>query len=84
MLDIACDGDTPGLGIVTSEALCARLEALLEISDAIASHQSLPVLFPILAAKLAKVISFAGLGLTLYDPERRVEKVYVLESPTVT
>jgi len=69
---------------VTSDALCTRYEALLEISDAIASHQSLPVLFPILAAKLAKVISFAGLGLTLYDPERRVEKVYVLESPTVT
>jgi len=47
--------------MMTSEALSARLEALLEISDAIASHQSLPVLFPILAAKLAKVISFAGL-----------------------
>ena len=38
---------------VTSDALCTRYEALLEISDAIASYQSLPVLFPILAAKLA-------------------------------
>ena len=84
MLQIARNSDVPEMTMMTSEALCARLEALLEISDAIASHQSLPILFPILAAKLAKVISFAGLGLTLYDPERRVEKVYVLESPTVT
>ena len=30
------------------------------------------------------MISFAGVGLTLYDLERGVEKVYVLESPTVT
>ena len=69
---------------VTSDALCTRYEALLGISDAIASYQSLPVLFPILAAKLAKLMSFAGLGLTLYDPERRVERLYVLESPIVT
>jgi len=80
----ACYCNTPGMGTMTSEALCARLEALLEISDAIASHQSLPVLFPILAAKLAKLMAFAGLGLSLYDPERRVEKLYVLESPIVT
>ena len=84
MLHTARYGNPPSMAMMASEALCARLEALLEISDAIASHQSLPVLFPILAAKLAKVMSFAGLGLTLYDPERRVEKVYVLESPAVT
>ena len=82
MSSMACNGNTPRKG--TPEALSARLEALLEISDAIASHQSLPVLFPILAAKLAKLMSFAGLGLSLYDPERKVEKLYVLESPMVT
>jgi hypothetical protein len=70
MSSMACNRNTPSMGIMTPEALSASLEALLEISDAIASHQSLPVLFPILAAKLAKLMSFAGLGLSLYDPER--------------
>jgi formate hydrogenlyase transcriptional activator len=69
---------------VTPDSLRARYEALLEISDAIASHQSLPSLFRVLVPSLAKLMSFAGLGLTLYDLERQVTKLYVLESSTVT
>src|SRR5271157_856495 len=74
----------PGMRMIRPDSLRARYEALLEISDAIASHQNLPALFRVLAPSLAKLMSFAGLGLTLYDPERGVEKLYVLESPTVT
>jgi formate hydrogenlyase transcriptional activator len=77
-------GNTPAMGVTTLEAFCARDRALLEISDAIASYQSLPLLFPTLAARLAELMSFAGLGLTLYDSERGIEKLYVLESPIVT
>ena len=69
---------------VTSDSLRARYEALLEISDAIASHQNLPALFRVLVPSLAKLMSFAGLGLMIYDPERQVTKLYVLESSTVT
>jgi formate hydrogenlyase transcriptional activator len=67
-----------------SDSLRARYEALLEISDAIASHLSLPALFRVLVPSLARLMSFAGLGLTLYDPERQVTTLYVLESSTVT
>ena len=63
-----------------TDSLRARYEALLEVSDSIASHQSLPALFRALTPCLAKLVSFAGLGLMLYDPERRVTKLYILES----
>lgn len=69
---------------MTPDSLRAPYEALLKISDAIASHQSLPTLFRVLAPSLAKLMPFAGLGVTLYYPERRVTKLYVLESSTVT
>ena len=63
-----------------TDSLRARYEALLEVSDSIASHQSLPALFHALTPCLAKLVSFAGLGLMLYDQERRVTKLYILES----
>ena len=66
-----------------TDSLRARYEALLEVSDSIASHQSLPALFHALTPCLAKLVSFAGLGLMLYDPERRVTNLHpgVLGSP---
>lgn len=67
---------------MTTDSLHARYEALLEIADSIAAHQSLPALFHELAPCLARLMSFAGLGLVLYDPERRVAKVYLLEPST--
>ena len=65
---------------MTAESLRARYETLLEISESIASHQSLPALLHALVPSLARLMSFAGLGLMLYEPERRVTKVYLLES----
>ena len=64
-----------------TDSLRARYEALLEVSDSIASHRSLPALFHALTPCLAKLVPFAGLRLVLYDPERRVTKRYILESP---
>jgi len=57
-----------------------RQDALLEVSESIASHESLPALFHALSPSLAKLVSFTGLGLVLHDPERGVSKLHVLES----
>lgn len=65
---------------MTAESLRARYETLLEISESIAAHQSLPALLHALAPSLARLMSFAGLGLMLYEPERRVTKIYLLEA----
>ena len=67
-----------------SDSLRARYEALLTVTDAIAAHQNLPALFRALMPSLAKLMSFAGLGLALYDPKQQMTKLYVLESSTVT
>ncbi|MEN6532477.1 MAG: sigma 54-interacting transcriptional regulator [Bryobacteraceae bacterium] len=64
-----------------ADLLQARYDALLEVSESIASHQSLPTLFHVLVPSLAKIMSFDALGLDLYDPERRLIRLYVSESP---
>lgn len=63
-----------------ADSLRTRYDALLEVSEKIASHQSLPALFRALTPCLARLVPFAGLGLMLYDAERRVTKLYLLES----
>lgn len=64
------------------DSLRARYEALLEISDSIAAHQSLPALFHALVPSLSRLMSFDGLGLMLYDSERRLTRLYHLELST--
>ncbi|MCZ2155491.1 MAG: sigma 54-interacting transcriptional regulator [Bryobacterales bacterium] len=65
---------------MTADLLRARYETLLEISDSIASHQNLADLLRALRPSLARLIPFDGLGLMLFDPQRRVTKVYRLET----
>lgn len=65
-----------------TDLLRARYDALLELSESIASHQSLPRLFHALVPCLARMMSFDALGLMMYDPKRRVTKVYLSESLT--
>lgn len=65
---------------MTADSLRDRSEVLLEISESIASHQTLPALLRDLVPSLTKLLSFAGLGLILYDAGRRVSKLYLLES----
>ncbi len=65
---------------MTAESLRARYETLLEISESIAAHQSLPALLHALVPSLSRLMSFAGLGLMLYEPDRRVTKIYLLEA----
>ena len=65
---------------MTSDALSARSEALLDVAESIASHQSLPALLLALSSSLARLVPFAGIGIVLYDADRRVSKLYHLKS----
>jgi formate hydrogenlyase transcriptional activator len=57
-----------------------QLEALLEVSEAIAQQRDLPLLFHELAERLHSVVDFDFLTLVLHDPERNVMRLHVLET----
>jgi formate hydrogenlyase transcriptional activator len=57
-----------------------QLEALLEVSEAIAQQRDLPALFHDLSERLHSVIEFDFLALTLYDSTRNVMRLHVLET----
>jgi formate hydrogenlyase transcriptional activator len=57
-----------------------QLEALLEVSEAIAQQRDLPALFHDLSERLHCVIDFDFLALTLYDATRNVMRLHVLET----
>src|SRR6202162_650731 len=55
-----------------------QLEALLEVSEAIAQQRDLPALFHDLSERLRSVIDFDFLTLVLHDPARNVMRLHVL------
>jgi formate hydrogenlyase transcriptional activator len=57
-----------------------QLEALLEVSEAIAQQRDLPALFHDLAERLHSVVDFDFLALILHDPVRNVMRLHVLET----
>jgi formate hydrogenlyase transcriptional activator len=57
-----------------------QLEALLEVSEAIAQQRDLPALFHDLSERLHSVVDFDFLALTLYDGARQVMRLHVLET----
>src|SRR5579863_8167289 len=57
-----------------------QLEALLEVSEAIAQQRDLPALFHDLAGRLHSVVDFDFLTLVLHDPVRNVMRLHILES----
>jgi formate hydrogenlyase transcriptional activator len=57
-----------------------QLEALLEVSEAIAQQRDLPALFHELSERLHCVVDFDFLALTLYDATRNVMRLHVLET----
>src|SRR6202047_1481489 len=57
-----------------------QLEALLEVSEAIAQQRDLRVLFHDLAARLHSVVDFDFLTLILHDPARNVMRLHILET----
>src|ERR1700741_3483053 len=57
-----------------------QLEALLEVSEAIAHQRDLRALFHDLAVRLHSVIDFDFLTLILHDPVRNVMRLHILET----
>src|SRR5690242_7058089 len=57
-----------------------QLEALLEVSEAIAQQRDLPALFHDLAARLHSVIDFDFLTLVLHDAAKSVMRLHILET----
>ena len=55
-------------------------ETLLEVSESIASHRDLTALMHDLAPRLHGMVDFDGLALLLYDPEREIMWMHVLEA----
>ena len=58
-----------------------QYQALLEISQAIASHRELDQLFHDLAPRLHRVVEFDFANLILHEPARKMMKSHVLETP---
>src|SRR5262249_13149626 len=61
-----------------------QLEALLEVSEAIAQQRDLPSLFHDLAERLRSVVDFDFLTLILHDPVRNVMRLHILETEVPT
>ncbi|HKV64484.1 MAG TPA: sigma 54-interacting transcriptional regulator [Candidatus Acidoferrum sp.] len=57
-----------------------QLEALLEVSEAIAQQRDLPALFHDLAVRLHSVVDFDFLSLVLHDPAKNVMRLHILET----
>jgi formate hydrogenlyase transcriptional activator len=57
-----------------------RYQTLLEISESIATHRQFSGLFQYLSRSLRRIISFDGMGLSLYDQERRTTQLYLVET----
>jgi formate hydrogenlyase transcriptional activator len=57
-----------------------QLEALLEVSEAIAQHRELSELFHDLAVRLHGILEFDYLALVLHDPKSNVMRLHILES----
>jgi len=67
-----------------SEHSRRQLEALLEVSEAIAQQRDLPALFHDLAERLHSVVEFDFLALVLHDPARNVMRLHILETRVPT
>ena len=66
-----------------SEHSRRQLEALLEVSEAIAQQRDLPALFHDLAERLHRVIEFDFLTLILHNPKTNRMRLHVLEAQEV-
>ena len=65
--------------LLATEQLSAKYQALLTVSQSIASHRDLSELFHDLSQRLGHVLQFDYLSLRLHDSERNVMRRLVLE-----
>jgi formate hydrogenlyase transcriptional activator len=71
---------TPAPPAAALELTRRQLEALLEVSEAIAQQRELPALFHDLAERLHSVVDFDFLTLILHDATRNVMRLHILET----
>ena len=57
-------------------------QALLEVTESIATHRDLPALFHDLKERLPRLVNFDTLWLVLHEPTRNVMRVHILETPS--
>jgi formate hydrogenlyase transcriptional activator len=77
MLDGMGEAEKPASrAAATSQQYCA----LLEVSEAIASHRDLSALFQDLARRLHRVVNFDFLALILHEPARGIMRLHILAS----
>ncbi|MFZ0961881.1 MAG: sigma 54-interacting transcriptional regulator [Terriglobia bacterium] len=57
-------------------------QALLEVTESIATHRDLPELFHDLKERLPRLVNFDTLWLVLHEPARNVMRVHILETPS--
>jgi formate hydrogenlyase transcriptional activator len=69
------------LGEYRADSPLRRCQALLEITEVIATHRDLSSLFHDLAGRLRSVVQFDLLGVSLYDPERHRMRLSLFETP---
>ncbi|GKS56489.1 ATPase AAA [Nitrospira sp.] len=60
--------------------LLDQYRALLEVSETIANHSDLSALVRDLASRLPKVIPVHFVGISLYDPDRHVMRLHILQA----
>jgi formate hydrogenlyase transcriptional activator len=58
-----------------------RLRLLLEVSESIASHRDLDVLFRDLAQRLPRIVPFDYINLILHDSAKNVMRLHILAAP---
>jgi len=69
--------------VPSGDSLATHYQALLEVSESIATHHDLSSLCRDLARRLPAVAPFDFIGLILHDPVKNVMKVHVLETAAV-
>jgi formate hydrogenlyase transcriptional activator len=66
-----------------SQGRARQYQALVEVAESIAAHQSLSSLLRDLAARLQPVVKFDGVNVVLHDPEQNIMRMNVLETPAL-
>jgi formate hydrogenlyase transcriptional activator len=59
----------------------SQYQALLEVTESIATHRDLPALFHDLIERLPRLVNFDTLWLVLHEPTRNVMRLHIVETP---
>jgi formate hydrogenlyase transcriptional activator len=75
------DGSEAGIRL-EAKPPTSQHQALLEVTESVATHRDLPALFHDLIERLPRLVNFDTLWLVLHEPARNVMRVHILETPS--